>query len=74
MSPILGSRTMSPRGYGFAGAGVPQAPTIGTVTGTNSTTLSVPFTAASDGGLAITSYVATSTPSIALTVTGTSTP
>jgi hypothetical protein len=53
---------------------VPQAPTIGTVTVTNTTTLSVPFTAGATGGSAITSYTATSSPSIALSVSGTSTP
>ena len=42
---------------------VPGAPTIGTATRTASQTCSVTFTApASDGGAAITSYVATSTP------------
>ena len=44
---------------------VPQAPTIGTVTVTNATTVSVPFTAGATGGSAITSYVVTSSPSIA---------
>jgi hypothetical protein len=54
---------------------VPQAPTIGTVTRTNATTVSIPFTAGATGGSSITSYTATSTPSIALTVSaGTSTP
>mgnify|MGYP000645361866 CR=1 FL=1 len=53
---------------------VPQAPTIGTVTVTNSTTLSVPFTEGATGGSAITSYTATSSPSIALSVSGTTSP
>ena len=48
---------------------VPGAPTIGTATATGSTTATVAFTApASDGGTAITSYTATSTPD---SVTGT---
>jgi hypothetical protein len=43
---------------------VPGAPTIGTATVTGSTTATVAFTApASDGGTAITSYTATSSPS-----------
>lgn len=42
---------------------LPGAPTIGTATATGSTTATVAFTApASDGGTAITSYTATSTP------------
>ena len=53
---------------------VPQAPTIGTVTRTSNTVVSVPFTAGATGGSAFTSYTATSSPSIALTVSGTSTP
>jgi len=53
---------------------VPQAPTIGTASVTNSTTVSIPFTAGATGGSAITSYTATSSPSIALSVSGTSTP
>ena len=48
---------------------VPSAPTIGTATATGSTTATVVYTApASDGGTAITSYTATSTPD---NVTGT---
>jgi hypothetical protein len=53
---------------------VPQAPTIGTVTVTNSTTVTIPFTAGATGGSTITSYTATSSPSIALSVSGTSSP
>lgn len=50
---------------------VPQAPTIGTVTKVNDTTVSIPFTApANNGGSAITSYTVTSSPSIALSVSG----
>ena len=53
---------------------VPQAPTIGTVSRTNNTTVSVPFTAGANGGSAITSYVVTSSPSISLTTSGTTSP
>src|ERR1019366_7616179 len=48
----------------------PAAPTIGTATVTNSTTISVPFTAGASNGSTITSYVATSSPSISLVVSG----
>ena len=53
---------------------VPQAPTIGTVSATNSTTVSIPFTAGATGGSSITSYTATSSPSISLTTSGTTSP
>lgn len=53
---------------------VPATPTAGTATRTNSTTVSIPFTAPDGGGSAITSYLVQSTPSIALTVTGSSSP
>ena len=56
-------------------ASVPSAPTIGTVTVTNNSTVSIPFTApASNGGASITSYTTTSSPSISLSTSGTSTP
>ena len=42
---------------------VPDAPTIGTVSVTNSTTVSVPFTAATTGGTP-TSYTVTATPTV----------
>jgi hypothetical protein len=44
-------------------ADVPDAPSIGTVTVTNTTTVSVPFTAATTGG-SPTSYTVTATPSV----------
>jgi hypothetical protein len=66
--PILGILASSK-----SGNLVPSAPTIGTVTVTNSTTVSIPFTAGSSP-TPITSYVATSSPSIALTVSGTTSP
>jgi len=53
---------------------VPQAPTIGTATVTNSTTVSLAFTPGATGGKTITSYSVTSSPSIALSVSGTSSP
>jgi hypothetical protein len=54
---------------------VPQAPTIGTVSITNSTTVSVPFTAGSNGGSTITSSVISSNPSISIvTNAGTTSP
>jgi hypothetical protein len=56
------------------GGTVPSAPTIGTVTVTNNTTVSIPFTAGADGGRTITSYTATSSPSITLSTSGTSSP
>ena len=78
--PIIASRAgVSVAGFGgiggAKGATVPFAPTIGTVTRTSNTVVSIPFTVGLDGGSAITSYVATSSPSITLTVTaGTSSP
>ena len=53
---------------------VPQAPTIGTVTVTNKTTVSVPFTAGATGGATISSYTITSSPSISLSYSGTTSP
>jgi hypothetical protein len=54
-------------------ASVPDAPTIGTATALSSTTASVAFTPEYDGGSAITSFTATSTPG-SLTTTGASSP
>lgn len=53
---------------------VPGAPTIETVTRTNTTTVSVPFTAGSTGNANITSYTVVSSPSISLSTSGTTTP
>jgi hypothetical protein len=70
--PILGIMASQISGHL---ATVPSAPTIGTVTRTSTTVVSIPFTAGATGGAAITSYVATSSPSISLSVTaGTSSP
>lgn len=55
---------------------VPQAPTIGTVTVTNSTTVSVPFTAGANGGKSTSSYTVTASPIVSdiSTSAGTSSP
>ncbi|CAN2226762.1 Listeria/Bacterioides repeat [Candidatus Nanopelagicaceae bacterium] len=53
--------------------GVPAAPTIGTVTATNKTTISVPYTAGSSNGSSITGYTVTSSPSVTLTLTSSAT-
>ena len=49
------------KALGFAGAGKPLAPTIGTVTRT-SASISVPFTPGYNGGAPVTGYTVTSTP------------
>lgn len=53
---------------------VPQAPTIGTASITNTTTASVTFTAGQTGGKSITSYVGASSPSISVSTSGASSP
>ena len=53
---------------------VPQVPGTPTATVTNTSTVSLAFTAGATGGSSITSYTATSSPSVSLTVTGTSSP
>lgn len=62
--PVPSSGTISVGSfYGTSAATVPGAPTIGTATSTGTTTATVAFTQpASDGGSAITSYTATSSP------------
>ena len=51
------------RAYGFAGAGSPNAPGIGTATAISNVAATVSFTApASDGGVPITQYTAVSSP------------
>jgi hypothetical protein len=64
--PLLGSQSSGAKG-------APTAPTIGPVTLTNSTTVSLTFTAP-ESKLPITSYTVTSDPSIALSTSGTSSP
>jgi len=51
----------------------PGAPTIGTVTSTDTITISVPYTAPSANGSAITAYTVTSSPSVTLTLTSSAT-
>ena len=51
----------------------PSAPTIGTVVAIDSNTISVPYTAGSSNGSAITSYTVTSSPSVGLTLTSSAT-
>ena len=59
-SPSQASNTIN---TDFVNANAPGAPTIGTATKTGSTTATVAYTApSSNGGFAITSYTATSTP------------
>jgi hypothetical protein len=51
----------------------PAAPTIGTVTGTTGSTVSIPYTAGAINGSAITGYTTTSSPSVVLTLTSAAT-
>ena len=53
---------------------VPDTPTVGTASKTALNTVSIPFTAPATGGSAITSYLVQSSPSVSLTVTGSSSP
>ena len=69
-----GDSTATAASNSITAATVPQAPTIGTATVTNTTTVSLPFTAGATGGSTITSYTVTSSPSIALTYSGTTSP
>jgi uncharacterized repeat protein (TIGR02543 family) len=55
-------------------AGPPDAPTIGIGTVIDSQTVSIPFTAPANNGSSITSYSVSSSPSIALTYSGTTSP
>ena len=64
--PILGSQ-------GSGAKGAPGVPTVGTATVTNSTTVSLTFTAP-ESKLPITSYTATSSPSISLSTSAIITP
>lgn len=64
--PILGARASATKP-------APGAPTVGTATVTNSTTVSLAFTAP-ESKLPPTSYTVTSSPSIALSVSGSSSP
>jgi hypothetical protein len=71
---VSGTSSASSASSSITATTVPQAPTIGTPTVTNATTVSIPFTAAATGGSAITSYTVVSSPSIALSTSGTSSP
>jgi uncharacterized repeat protein (TIGR02543 family) len=51
----------------------PATPTIGTVTGTSATTVSIPYMAGAINGSAITGYTTTSSPSVSLTLTSAAT-
>jgi hypothetical protein len=79
MSPILGSRGISPRGYGFAGAGKPNAPVsvsatdVGTARAYNNGAATVSFTSGGDNGSPITSFTVTSSPG-GFTASGASSP
>lgn len=55
-------------------ASPPGIPTLGTVTVTNTTTVSIPYTAPANNGATITSYTITSSPSLTLTYSGTTSP
>lgn len=71
---FAGSSAASAASNSITATTVPQAPTIGTVSVTDSTTVSIPFTAGATGGKSITSYTVTSSPSISLSTSGTTTP
>lgn len=79
MSPILGSRGISPRGYGFAGASKPNAPVsvsatdVGTSRAYNDGAAIVSFSSGGDNGSPITSYTVTSSPG-GFTASGASSP
>jgi hypothetical protein len=79
MSPILGSRGVSPRGYGFAGASKPQPPVsvsatdVGTARAYNNGAATVSFSSGGDNGSPITSYTVTSSPG-GFTASGASSP
>jgi hypothetical protein len=79
MSPILGSRGISPRGYGFAGAGKPNAPVsvsatdVGTSRAYNNGAATVSFTSGGDNGAPISSFTVTSSPG-GFTASGASSP
>ena len=69
----LGTSSASSASTTVTATTVPQAPVIGTVSITNETTVSIPFTV-NTGGSSISSISITSSPSIQLTYSGTSSP
>ena len=71
---IVGTSTSSQASNSVTAAAVPGAPTIGTASSINNSSVSVAFTApASNGGSAVTSYIAVSSPGN-ISSTGTTSP
>jgi hypothetical protein len=68
----LGSSVASSASNSITATTVPQAPTIGTVSRTSDTVVSVPYTDNATGGSAITSRTITSSPSLSLSYSTTS--
>ena len=68
-----GTSSASSASSGVTATTVPQAPTIGTASVTNATTVSVTFTTNATGGSSITGYTVTSSPG-SITGTGSSSP
>jgi hypothetical protein len=70
-----GSSTATSASSSLTPSTVPQTPTIGTVSVTNNTTVSVPFTAGQNGNSSITSYIVTASPSVGnISTSGTTSP
>ena len=70
-----GSSTATSASSSLTPSTVPQSPTIGTVSVTNNTTVSVPFTAGQNGSSSITSYIVTASPSVGdISTSGTTSP
>lgn len=70
-----GTSGASPASSSITATTVPDAPTMGTATKVNATTVSISFTPPSNGGSAITGYTIVSSPSVSLTTaSGTTSP
>lgn len=69
-----GTSTASSASASTTPVSVPQAPTVGTASITNATTVSLTFTAGATGGSSVTSYTVASSPSISLSTSGTTSP
>jgi hypothetical protein len=69
--PIIGGRQASIRGLGFQGAGIPNIPTIDSITVVNATTVTINYTLGANNGAPITSIGITASPSLGLTYTST---
>ena len=67
---VVGNSLSSSASSSVTPAQVPSAPTLGTATVSNATTVSIPYTAGTNNGSVITSYVVSSSPSISLNVSG----